>query len=85
MIFEKIYTKLDANLNICAISSYKVIMLKFINKYIETNESNYKNKTNLFEDAITYAKYYLYYKTQKCVYSDDIMEIIYNIEYLINI
>ena len=85
MIFEKIYINLDNRLNICSISSYKTIMNKFINKYIDIYQSNYKNNTKLYEDAITYSKYYLYYKTQKCVYSDDIMEIIYNIEYLINI
>ncbi len=81
MILEKIYTNLDTNLNICTISTYKVIMSKFINKYIEINESNYNDNKKLYEDAIIYAKYYLYYKTQKCVYSEEIMEIIYNVEY----
>jgi hypothetical protein len=84
MIFEKIYTKLDNNLNICAISSYKIIMSKFINKYIEINELNYSDKKKLYDDAIIYSKYYLYYKTQKCVYSEEIMETIYNVEYFFN-
>ena len=65
MIFEKIYINLDNRLNICSISSYKTIMNKFINKYIDIYQSNYKNNTKLYEDAITYSKYYLYYKKSR--------------------
>jgi hypothetical protein len=32
------------------------------------------NKKTLFEDALTYSKYYLYYKTQNCIYDNEIMD-----------
>ena len=84
MIFEKTYTNFDSNLNISSISSYKIIMSKFVNRYIEIYNSNYKDKSKLYDDAITYSKYYLYYHTQKCTYSEEIMDIIHNVEYFSN-
>ncbi len=84
MIFEKFYTDLDNKFNINSISSYKIIMKKFINNYINLYCSEYINESALFEDAIIYSKYYLYYKINNCIYSTKIMEIMYNIEFIFN-
>lgn len=81
MIFEKYFTNYDDTLNINTISSYKTIRTGFIGKFINMYSFKYNNKDKLYSDAITYSKYYLYYKTQNCIYSEDIMEIIYNIEF----
>jgi hypothetical protein len=59
-------------------------MNKFINKYIRLYIDNYDNKKTLFEDALSYSKYYLYYKTQNCIYDNEIMDIIQNVDYLID-
>jgi hypothetical protein len=59
-------------------------MNKFINKYIRLYIDNYDNKKKLFEDALTYSKYYLYYKTQNCIYDNEIMDILQNVDYLID-
>lgn len=81
MFFENnyiIYTN-SCNINL---SSYKFIMTKFINKYIENNINSY-TKTVLVE-ALTYSKYYLYYKILNCTYNKFIMDIIFNYEYSIH-
>lgn len=57
-------------------------MTKFINKFILHYKNNYVDKNELYNDAIIYSKYYLYYKSFNCIYANNIMEIIYNIEYL---
>ncbi len=82
MIFENKHIDFNSKLNISSISSYRIIMSKFINKYIRINQGIYKSKNKLYEDAIIYSKYYLYYKTQNCIYDNEIMEIIQNIDYL---
>ena len=81
MIFEKYFINYDDTLNINTLSSYKTIRTGFIGKFINMYEYKYSDKNKLYSDAITYSKYYLYYKTQNCIYSQDIMEIIYNIEF----
>jgi hypothetical protein len=83
MIFENYYVKFNLEFNINSISSYKIIMMKFINKFIKSKENSYKNKYDLYADAIIYSKYYLYYKTHNCIYTDKIMEILYDVD-LIN-
>ncbi len=80
MIFENYFINYDNSLNINLISSYKIIRSKFIIKYVNLYEHDYINKQKLFEDALIYSKYYLYYKIQNCVYDNKIMEIIFNIE-----
>jgi len=84
MIFENYHTHFNDKLNISSISSYRIIMNKFINKYIRLYIDNYDNKKTLFEDALSYSKYYLYYKTQNCIYDNEIMDIIQNVDYLID-
>jgi hypothetical protein len=84
MIFENFYTDLDNKININSISSYKIIMKKFINKYINLYSFEYINENELYNDAIIYSKYYVYYKINNCIYSNKIMEIIYNIEFNFN-
>lgn len=81
MIFQNYYVDFNNKLNISSISSYRIIMDKFVNKYVIIYKDNYKNNKSMFEDAITYSKYYLYYKTQNCVYNNEIMEILQNIDY----
>ncbi len=82
MIFENKHIDFNSKLNISSISSYRIIMSKFINKYIRINQDNYESKNKLYEDAVIYSKYYLYYKTQNCIYDNEIMEIIQNIDYI---
>lgn len=81
MILENYHVEFDPFLNINSVSSYKTIRSKFINKYINIYDYKYSDRKELYSDAIIYSKYYLYYKTQNCIYSNDIMEIIYNIEF----
>lgn len=83
MIFENKYIDFNSKLNISSISSYRIIMSKFINKFIRINKDYYKSKNKLYEDAIIYSKYYLYYKTQNCIYDGEIMDIILNIDFLL--
>jgi len=67
MFFENNYIIFNNNLNINSISSYKIIMIKFINKYIYLYKDNYNENINLlFNDSV--------------IYSNDIMEILYNID-----
>lgn len=82
MIFENYFINYNNELNINSISSYKTIRTKFIGKFINMYSYKYSDISKLYSDALDYSKYYLYYKTQNCIYSNDVMEIIYNIEYL---
>jgi hypothetical protein len=82
MILENIYINFNEKLNISSISSYRIIMNKFVNKYIKLYSDNYSNTNELYSDALLYSKYYLYYKTQNCIYSTEIMEILQNVDYL---
>ncbi len=82
MIFENFFVDYDNSLCINNLSSYKNIRTKFITKFIDMYSFNYSNQKELYSDALIYSKYYLYYKIQNCVYSNEIMEIIYNIENL---
>ena len=81
MILDKFFIEYDQNLNITSIPSYKVIINKFINKFIKIYSHKYEKKQELYSDAIIYSKYYLYYKTQNCVYTEDIMNIIYDVDF----
>ena len=69
---------------IYSISSYKNIMNKFIFRFISKKKDSYskENKKELYSDAIVYSKYYLYWKTNGCIYSEDIMNLLYDIEYI---
>ena len=80
MFFQNNYIEFSPKLIINSISNYRNIMTKFINKYIELY-SNKDMSKQIITDAIIYSKYYLYYKTKNCVYSEDIMEILFNVEY----
>jgi hypothetical protein len=84
MFIENSYIHFSSKLLINSISNYKSIMTKFINQYIEFYKDKYSNKKELVTDSIIYSKYYLYYKTKNCLYSDSIMEIIYDIEFSFN-
>lgn len=86
MFFSTHHVELSLNSNINLISSYKNIRNKFILWYIEKKKSNYaKNINKLYTDAIIYSKYYLYWKIYGCVYSNEIMNILYDIEFIDNI
>ena len=80
MFLEKNYIIFSDDLNINSISSYRVLITKFINKYLEVYKENYKDYDKLLNDSLIYSKYYVYYKSLNCIYSDNIMEILYNID-----
>ncbi len=85
MFFYSHYIDLSPNSNINLISSYKNIRNKFIMLYIKKNNNLYDKKNNasqLYSDALTYSKYYLYWKIYGCVYSEEIMNILYDIEFI---
>ena len=69
------YIRFNKNLTINS-ENYNKIREKFINYYIKNIDNNY-------ERAINISKYYLYYKIYNCIYSDKIMNIIYEIDYRI--
>ena len=82
MFFENYYITYSNNLTINSISSYKNIMNKFILKFISKKNSDYINKEELFSDALIYSKYYLYWKTFSCIYQENIMNILFDIEFI---
>lgn len=85
MFFSTHQIELAPNSTINLISSYKNIRNKFILLYIEKKKSHYMaNKKELYSDAIIYSKYYLYWKIYGCVYTDEIMEILYDVEFIDN-
>lgn len=85
MFFSTHHIDLALNSTINLISSYKNIRNKFILLYIEKKKSHYMvNKKELYSDAIIYSKYYLYWKIYGCVYTDEIMEILYDVEFIDN-
>jgi hypothetical protein len=84
MYFEKNYIYFSPKLLINSISKYKIIMTKFINVFIELNKINYTDKNLLINDAIIYSKYYLYYKTKNCIYNEEIMKIIFDVDYFVS-
>lgn len=84
MFFQNYYIELSKDLTINSICTYRNIMNKFILKFIEKKKINYNNLSDdkLYIDAIVYSKYYLYWKIHSCVYSDEIMNILYDIEFI---
>lgn len=83
MFLETHHVEYSNNITINMISSYQKIMDKFIIKFIHKNKINYnKNHNKLYYDALVYSKYYLYWKIYECVYSEEIMNILYDIEYI---
>ena len=83
MYLNNYYVVYSETNTICSISSYKNIMNKFILKFISIKKDDWVgDKKNLYQDAIIYSKYYLYWKTSGCVYSDEIMNLLYDIEYM---
>jgi len=82
MFFSTHYIELSLTTTINLISSYKNIRNKFILMYVEKKKLNYiGNNKLLYSDALIYSKYYLYWKIYGCVYSDEIMNIIYDVEF----
>ena len=81
MYLENNYIHFSSKLIINSISNYKNIMTKFINIFIKLYKSKYTNNQTLIVDSIIYSKYYLYYKTKNCIYMDEIMNIINDVDY----
>jgi hypothetical protein len=81
MFFENNYIHFSQKLIINSIPNYKNIMTKFINGFIKLNKNNYSNINDLITDSIIYSKYYLYYKTKNCIYSEPIMTLINDVDY----
>jgi len=84
MFFLNHYIDLSPNSNINLISSYKNIRQKFILMYIKKKNNLYStnNQQLLYSDALVYSKYYLYWKIYNCVYSDEIMNLLYDVEFM---
>jgi len=84
MFFENFYIGYSRDITINLISSYRNIMNKFILKFISDKKSDYiGNKSDLYLDALIYSKYYLYWKIFGCVYQENIMNLLYDIEYIV--
>ena len=81
MYFENYYINFSSNSIISSISTYRNIMIKFINKFIRIKFTEYLVLNELYLDALIYSKYYVYYKTMNCVYSENIMNIIMDIDF----
>lgn len=83
MYLNNYYVVYSEKNTISSISSYKNITDKFIFKFISKKKDDWiGDKKNLYQDAIIYSKYYLYWKTFGCVYSDEIMNLLYDIEFI---
>lgn len=82
MLFENYYINFNSDLNINSIYSYRIIQSNFINKYIKHFSHLNKDINDIYLDALTYSKYYIYNKIYNCIYSDEIMQIIYDIEFM---
>lgn len=81
MYFQMNYISFSQDYLITSISSYKNIMTNFINKFIIIYSEKYENnKSELYSEALLYSKYYINYKTMNCIYSEDVMEILFNID-----
>lgn len=84
MFFSTYYVVMSPNLNINMISSYKNIRNKFILSYIEKHSLSHVNdKIELYSDALIYSKYYLYWKIYGCEYSNKVMDILYDVEFVV--
>ena len=80
MILNNNYIEYSEDIELYSVFSYRNIFTKFINTYINV----YKNEDNVYNKSIIYGKYYLFYKTMGCEYNEEIMNIIYNIEFINN-
>ncbi len=83
MILDNYHIEYSNNIESYSILSYRNILTKFVNTFINTYKSTYVGN-DIYEKSIIYSKYYLFYKTIECEYDKDIMNIIYNIEYISN-
>lgn len=81
MYFENNYIHFSSKLIINSIPNYKNIMTKFINIFIKLYKLKYLDNHKLIVDSIIYSKYYLYYKTKNCIYNDEIMDIINDVDF----
>ena len=78
MFFSNSYIQFSNNMDITSRNNIN-IMSYFIKKYIIKMSADNKNN-QIYEDALIYSKYYLHYKILNCIYTDDIMNILLNIE-----
>ncbi len=84
MFLENNYIHFSSKLIINSIPNYKNIMIKFINTFINLKKSYYADNNKLIIDSIIYSKYYLYYKTKNCIYDEEIMNIINDVDYFLD-
>jgi hypothetical protein len=82
MILDNYYIEYSKNVECYSVLSYRNILTKFINTFIDVYKDDYKN--DVYTKSVIYSKYYLFYKTIECKYATNIMEIIYNVEYIMN-
>ena len=83
MFLENNYIHFSSKLIINSIPNYKNIMTKFINIFIKIKKSHYLDNNKLITDSIIYSKYYLYYKIKNCIYGEEIMNIINDVDYIL--
>ena len=79
MFFSNSYIQFSNNMDINSRNNIN-IMSNFVKKYIIKMSTDDKNNNQLYEEALIYSKYYLHYKILNCIYSEDIMNILLNIE-----
>lgn len=48
----------------------------------KNNLPNTQDSSELYSNALIYSKYYLYWKIYGCVYSDEIMNILCDVEFI---
>lgn len=84
MFLENYYINFSSKLIINSIPNYKNIMTKFINVFLKLNKCRYSDNKKLIVDSIIYSKYYLYYKTKNCIYDEEIMNIINDVDYFLS-
>lgn len=83
MFYENYYIDYSNKFIFNSISSYKKIMNKFIIKFIENKKiDNNTNFDEIYSDSLIYSRYYLYWKIYGCIYSTDIMNILFDIEFI---
>ena len=63
MILDNYYIKYSNNIESYSILSYRNILTKFTNAFINIYKNTFKN--DVYEKSIIYSKYYLFYKIKE--------------------
>lgn len=82
MILNNNFIKYSENISSYSLCSYRNIVTKFVNIFISIYEKEFGEE--VYNKSIIYGKYYLFYKTQGCIYNEKVMKIINQVEFIIN-